>query len=173
MKVYVIYDPLLEEVICVHQIPNIECDICKPVRENRKKENSIYFLEEIEKEVMNPEYNNLDMDFNADKKRREKNQESIKYYNPKSENMEELFDKLNTVYTVCYQNHEVGWKGEALYITLEAENQEQAKNIAMLNPEFTEHIDIKYFNRKCLSAFKPKGNYVIGKVEYYEGDERL
>jgi len=44
---------------------------------------------------------------------------------------------------------------------------------AILNQEFTKHLDMDRFSRKCLSTYKPSGLYVIGKVEYFEGDERL
>ena len=29
---YIIYDPLNEKVICVHDEENIECELCKPYR---------------------------------------------------------------------------------------------------------------------------------------------
>jgi hypothetical protein len=39
--VYVIYDPLYEKVLCVHDEMNMECDTCKPIRKKR----NIYYLE--------------------------------------------------------------------------------------------------------------------------------
>jgi hypothetical protein len=95
------------------------------------------------------------------------------YFNPTTGKMGKLFDILNPVYTVCYKNHEVGDKGEAVYITLEANTEEHAKELAMLNKEFTKHIYMKYYNKKCLDAYRATGNYVIGKVNYYSGDPRL
>jgi len=42
--VYVIFDPLLETVVCVHSKSGKECELCKPIRsENR----DAYHLEEI------------------------------------------------------------------------------------------------------------------------------
>lgn len=191
MKVYVIYDPLTEKILCVHQYPNTECPECKDIREERKK---IYHLEEIEREVFNDaktydapaiisECVSDDRELFPDRKEENicsADEEDIQpdlccglYYNPKSGKTQKLFDNLKPVWTVCYRNHEVGWKGEAVYITLEAHSNEHAKHEAMLNREFTKHIEMKYYNKKCLKAYKPSGNYVIGKVDYYEGDERL
>ncbi len=49
-KVYVIYDPLYEKVICVHDKPDIECEVCKPIRE--KEENRAFYpLVESEHEI--------------------------------------------------------------------------------------------------------------------------
>ena len=48
MKVYVIYDPLLEKVICVHAEPDAECKVCKRKYE---EEPNAYFLEEQEFKV--------------------------------------------------------------------------------------------------------------------------
>jgi len=96
-----------------------------------------------------------------------------KYFNKKTKKTERLFDTLNPVYRVVYQNPLVGNKGEAVYITLEAENEDMAKDKAMKNKEFSGYIFMKYFDKKFLKAYKPIGNYVIGKVEYYEGDPRL
>jgi len=43
--VYVIYDPLYETVVCVHDESKKECDICEPIK---KKRNGGYYLEEHE-----------------------------------------------------------------------------------------------------------------------------
>jgi hypothetical protein len=99
--------------------------------------------------------------------------EEPKYFNPKTKKTQKLFDTLNPVYKVRYENPLVGDKGEAVYITLEANNEEEAKDKAMLNKEFTKHIFMKYYDRKYLQAYKPIGNYVIGKIEYFSGDPRL
>jgi hypothetical protein len=61
-----------------------------------------------------------------------------------------------------------------VYINVSAENEELAKEIAIANEEFMSHIyDKEKFDKKYLSTFKPSGSYIIGKVEYYEGDPRL
>jgi len=96
-----------------------------------------------------------------------------KYYNPNTKKTEGLFESLNPVYRVCYINPLVGNKGESVWVTLEAENEDDAKIKAMNIEEFTKHIWKKYYDQKYLTAYKPTGLYVIGKVEYYEGDPRL
>jgi hypothetical protein len=96
-----------------------------------------------------------------------------KFFNPITKKMEKLFETLIPVYTVCYENPLVGNKGESVYITLEAEDENDAKIKAMNNDEFTSYIQGKYFNRKYLKAYKPTDLYVIGQVKYYEGDPRL
>jgi hypothetical protein len=100
----------------------------------------------------------------------------LKYYNPKTKKMQKLFDELVPVFTVgCTNNNVVsGDKGCAVYFTTEAQDEEHAKDKAMLNTHFMSHIrDVKNFDRKYLHVYKPVGNYVIGKVWYFEGDERL
>jgi hypothetical protein len=97
-----------------------------------------------------------------------------KYFNPKNQKTEELFTSLNPVYSVsCHNEPVIGDKGAAVYLIVEAENEEQAKDKALLNHEFTKHIRMKDFNKKWLSVYKPSGLYVIGKVDFYEGDPRL
>lgn len=44
--VYVIYDPLYERPVCVHDKPNFYCKLCDPIRKKRKNS---YFLEEYKK----------------------------------------------------------------------------------------------------------------------------
>jgi len=95
-----------------------------------------------------------------------------KYFNQEAKKTEGLFETLNPVYRVVYKNPIVGNRGESVYITLEANNEEQAKEKAMQNKEFTGYIFMKYFDGKYLKAYKPTGLYVIGKVEYFEGDPR-
>lgn len=187
MKVYVTFDPLLKNVVCVHQMPNIDCKHCKLIRNNRIETNE-YLLKELEKEVMEVGVKTYDspaiLGYYSDEDEQRKlehiasadeedTQPEMQFFNRNTGKMQKLFGVLNKVYTVRYSNHEVGWKGEALYITIEAENEELAKDKAMQNIEFTKHIEMKYFKRKCLQAYQPKGNYVIGRVEYYEGDPRL
>lgn len=36
--VYVIYDPLYERTVCVHDEPEKECEICEPIRKERDAE---------------------------------------------------------------------------------------------------------------------------------------
>ena len=99
---------------------------------------------------------------------------SPKFYNPKTKKTQKLFeDPLQDVWQVRYQNSLVGDKGEALYLVVEANDKETAKHLAMANEEFKSHIFMKYYDEKYLTAYKPMGNYVIGKVVYFEGDSRL
>jgi len=99
---------------------------------------------------------------------------SPKFYNPKTRKTQKLFENpLENVWMVRYQNPNVGDKGEALYLVVEANDKETAKHMAMANEEFTKHIFMKYYEEKYLSVYKPMGNYVIGKVVYFEGDPRL
>ena len=98
------------------------------------------------------------------------------YYNPETRKKQTLFEKLIPVWTIGVTNDNVvnGDKGCAVYITVEAEDVEHAKDKAMLNEEFMKHIsDRKNFKREYLRGHEPHGNYVIGKVLYYEGDPRL
>jgi len=100
----------------------------------------------------------------------------MKVFNPKTKKNQDLFETLIPVFTVGCANDNIvnGDKGCAVYINVSAENEETAKNLAMSNDEFMSHIyDKKKFDRKYLAAFKPTGNYVIGRVTYYEGDPRL
>jgi len=59
MKVYITYDKSFHEIICVHQMPNIDCPICKPIRE-LKDRNDDNNLIEIEKEVYRPQVKTYD-----------------------------------------------------------------------------------------------------------------
>lgn len=51
MKVYVTWDPLYEEVVCVHRTEDGECDKCSFLAEERRKDDSPYFLDRKEFEV--------------------------------------------------------------------------------------------------------------------------
>jgi len=53
MKVYVIYDPLYEKIVCVHDKPDMDCCICIKAQERHKKEFDVdlYPLEEQEFEI--------------------------------------------------------------------------------------------------------------------------
>jgi hypothetical protein len=50
MKVYVIFDPLLERVVCVHEEADMECKDCKELGVERGK--TAYYLSEHEREVV-------------------------------------------------------------------------------------------------------------------------
>jgi len=98
------------------------------------------------------------------------------YYNTETRKKQTLFEVLIPVWTIACTNDNVvdGDKGCCVYITVEAEDIEHAKDKAMLNEEFMSHIsDRKNFDRKYLRGHEPHGNYVIGKVLYFEGDPRL
>lgn len=99
----------------------------------------------------------------------------MKVFNPSTKKNQDLFDSLNPVFTVSCSYPDIvnGDKGAAVYIIVEAEDEERAKDKAMLNSEFTKHLHMKRFERRYLSVYKPSGLYVIGKVDYYEGDPRL
>ena len=118
---------------------------------------------------------NPDVEYPAKKTEQPKKPADILYCDPKTGKGGKLFGTLLPTYTVCIRNENVldGYKGCSVYITVAALNMEEAKDKAMKNKEFTKHIRMKEFDRKYLSVFNPTGNYVIGKVNYYEGDERL
>lgn len=95
-----------------------------------------------------------------------------KYYNPSEKKTENLFETLNPVYSVTYENPNFGNRGEYVSMVVEGKNEDEAKDNAMKNEEFSKHIFMKYFDKKHLKAEKPMGLYVIGKVNYYEGNSR-
>jgi len=99
----------------------------------------------------------------------------MKVFNTDTKKSQDLFETLIPVFTVCCKNDNVvnGDKGCAVYINVSAYNEEQAKEMAMNNKEFMSHIHKNDFDKRFLRTFKPTGNYVIGKVEYHEGDPRL
>ena len=88
---------------------------------------------------------------------------------------EKLFDedKLIPTWTVRYKDPNVGNKGEAVYMTVSAKDEQQAKNEALACNEFSRHITPEFYDSRYLSAYPATGNYVIGKVDYFEGDPRL
>ena len=47
--VYVIYDTLYERVVCVHDEPDMECDVCKTISEDKTANRGVYTLEECER----------------------------------------------------------------------------------------------------------------------------
>ena len=87
-----------------------------------------------------------------------------KYFNTKLRKLQGLFDTLNPVYQVKYENPD-----SVILITLEAETEEEAKNKALKNEEFNKYIIKEEYNEKYLYAYKPNGLYVIGKVEHITG----
>ena len=100
----------------------------------------------------------------------------MKVFNTKTQKNQDLFETLIPVFTVCCTNDNIvkGYKGCAVFINISGENEEVAKELAMANEEFMSHIHKKdKFDKKYLRAFKPTGNYVIGNVQYFEGDKRL
>ena len=106
-------------------------------------------------------------------KKPEKNKE-ILYTNPKTGKTQKLFDTLESVYGVfCSETITIGDKGCSVNMNVAASNEEEAITKVMKTKEFTKHIRMKDFDRKYLSVYRPVGNYVIGKVSYFEGDERL
>ena len=49
--VYVIYDPLIERVLCVHAQSNIECPSCAEENDKYLGRRNSYPLEEIKKKI--------------------------------------------------------------------------------------------------------------------------
>lgn len=86
----------------------------------------------------------------------------------------ELIDD-SFIYSVRYSDPTRGWKGECVYYMVKAKSNDEAKKLAMGNKEFISKIDMKHFDNKYLSAYVPKhyDKNEIGKVSYFEGDERL
>lgn len=85
----------------------------------------------------------------------------------------EILPFSEDIWMVKYSNPFVGYKGEAVYIAVNAENEEQAKDEAMEHGKFTSHIFMKYFDKKYLTAYKAKRDEIVGRVQYFEGDPRL
>jgi hypothetical protein len=96
------------------------------------------------------------------------------YTDSKTGKPQKLFGKLLSVYGVrCSETITIGDKGCSVNMNVAANSEEEAITKVMKNKDFTKHIRMKNFDRKYLSIYRPVGNYVIGKVNYYEGDERL
>jgi len=55
--VYVIYDSLWENVVCVHNESNMECEVCKPIREERASEKSDWLLIEQPRKLQIKQHN--------------------------------------------------------------------------------------------------------------------
>ena len=100
-----------------------------------------------------------------------------KYYNPKTKKNQDLFEieSLCPVFTVSCTTPDIviGDKGASVFIIVEANDEEEARDKVLQNKEFTKHVRMGYLQKKHLGIHKPTGLYVIGKVNYYEGDPRL
>lgn len=98
------------------------------------------------------------------------------YYNPKTDKTQKLFEEqtLNQLWEVYVDNYNVidGDKGAEVRIVVEAQDMEQARDKAINNNDFMQHV-LTNFTRDHFVVHKPVGNYVIGKIEYYSGDPRL
>ena len=97
------------------------------------------------------------------------------YQNPETGKLDTLFNEDNLIptWTVKYEDPTTGNKGEAVYITVSAETEWEAKTQALGTGEFTKHLTPEFWELKYLSAYKASGNYKIGEVQYFEGDPRL
>jgi len=80
--------------------------------------------------------------------------------------------KGEKIFNVRYTS-DCGWKGEALWYTINAVDENAAIKKAMSNPDFTKHIHMPRFNKKFLSCYIPTHNVKLGEIFYFEGDERL
>lgn len=102
----------------------------------------------------------------------------MKVFNPQTKKNQDLFEieSLCPVFRVSCRVQDVvnGDKGCAVYLNVEACNEEEAKDKALLNKEFTKHLHMERFNKeRHLEVSTPTGLYVIGRVDYYDGDPRL
>ena len=82
-------------------------------------------------------------------------------------------ETLIPTWTVRYEDPTRGNKGEALYMTVSAETEWKAKEQALACSGFTKHLTPEFWELKYLTAYKARGNYVIGEIQYFEGDPRL
>jgi hypothetical protein len=96
------------------------------------------------------------------------------YFNPETKKNQDLFETLNPVFAIrCDDpNVVIGNRGASIKIIVEAKNEEQAIKKAMLDSNFTKYLRMSSFEKEFLEVYKPSGLYVIGKVDYFEGDER-
>ena len=99
----------------------------------------------------------------------------LKYINKETGKAQELFDEQTLVptWTVRYADPNAGNKGEAVYMTVSAKDEREAKTLALACSAFNQHITPDFYDSRYLCAYEATGNYVIGKVEYFEGDPRL
>jgi hypothetical protein len=98
-----------------------------------------------------------------------------KYFNPETQKTQRLFceEVLIPVWNVRYEDPNVGNKGEAVYYTVSAKDEKDAKTQALACTDFNKHILPEHYNARYLTVYKPVGNYKIGEVRYFEGDPRL
>ena len=98
-----------------------------------------------------------------------------KYFNKETKKTQKLFceEVLVPTWTVRYEDPNTGNKGEALYMTVSAKSEDEAKTQALACSGFNQHILPQHFEKRYLTAYKARGNYVIGEVQYFEGDPRL
>jgi hypothetical protein len=117
---------------------------------------------------------NPDVEYPAKKTEQPKKVGDILYTDPKTGKTQKLFETLIPVFAVrCTEPAVNGYKGCSVTMFVSAANEKEATDRALKNKEFTSHIDIMYFDRKYITVYKPTGNYKIGEVIYFEGDERL
>jgi hypothetical protein len=86
-----------------------------------------------------------------------------------------LRSQPHDVFVVMYENPLVGYKGNMVTYCLRARDDREAMRQALLNTDFQNKINMANFDKKYLTAYKPKIYKVdeIGKINYYEGDPRL
>ena len=97
------------------------------------------------------------------------------YFNTEIGKIQRLFDEntLIPTWTVKYEDPNVGNKGEALYMTVSAKDEDDAKTQALACTDFSKHITPSFYNPRYLTTYKATGNYKIGEVRHFEGDPRL
>ena len=82
-------------------------------------------------------------------------------------------ETLIPTWTVRYEDPTRGNKGESVTMTVSANSEDDAKVQALGCRDFTQHILPEHYDSRYLTAFKARGNYVIGEIQYFEGDPRL
>ena len=97
------------------------------------------------------------------------------YLNIDTGEMQKLFkeETLIPVWNVRYEDPTRGNKGEAVYYTVSAKDETEAKTLALACTDFNKHILPEHYDARYLTVYKPVGNYKIGEVQYFEGDPRL
>ena len=100
---------------------------------------------------------------------------NLKYINKDSGKAQELFDEQTLIptWTVRYADPNAGNKGEAVYMTVSAKDEREAKTLALACSDFNQHITPEFYDSRYLSAYEASGSFKIGEVQYFEGDPRL
>lgn len=100
---------------------------------------------------------------------------NLKYINKETGKAQELFDEETLVptWTVRYADPNTGNKGEAVYITVSAKDEQTAKTEALGCSAFNQHITPEFYDSRYLCVYPATGNFKIGEVKYFEGDPRL